>query len=160
MPSRRSAIQMDEHELTAFLAEPGHTMSVATLFPSGEVHLTALWYGFTAEGELGFTTYATSQKALNLGRDPRITVLVEAGSSYSELRGVQIIGRGELSSSDAVKRELSKSIGYRYPMKSKARGGGLPCRVAVMIHPMKVSSWDHSKLTVAGEEAEVQRTQL
>src|SRR3979411_1329137 len=35
-------------------------------------------------------TYAASQKVRNLERDPRVTLQVEAGEAYAELRGVML----------------------------------------------------------------------
>ena len=35
-------------------------------------------------------TYAASQKAVNIARDPRATLQVEAGEAYGELRGVMV----------------------------------------------------------------------
>lgn len=139
---------MDQEEVTAFLAEPGQTMTVGTLLADGRPHLTAVWYGFTADGTLGFTSYAASQKTKNLCADPRITVLVEHGQRHDELRGVQILGQAELNSAMAVKAEISASVAARYPAKPHARGTeqALLRRVAVLIRPQRVTSWDHRKL--------------
>jgi hypothetical protein len=146
--NQRAAIRMDDEEFTAFLAEQGQIMTVGTLLAAGRSHLTAVWYGYTADGTLGFTCYAASQKARNLGADPRGTVLVERGKEHSELRGVQILGRAELSSAMAVKAEISASAAARYPDKPHARGTeqALLRRVAVLIRPERVISWDHRKL--------------
>lgn len=143
---------MSGAEVQAALAIPGQTMIVATLLPDGRPHLTAVWYGYTRDGQLGFTAYSASQKIRNLRRDPRITVLVEAGNEHGELRGVQITGRAALDESLPVKLQLSDSIDRRYPgtpgrsdpEKAMAR------RVAVLIEPQHVASWDHRKLATAG----------
>ncbi len=54
-----------------------------------------MWYGFY-EGKPAFETFTKSQKILNLRRDDRISVLVEDGDAYEKLRGVEIVGRGEV----------------------------------------------------------------
>lgn len=148
MTNQRAAIQMNDEEVAAFLSEPGQSMTVATLLGDGRPHLTAVWYGFAADGSLGFTTYAASQKARNLCADPRVTVLVERGQEHSGLRGVQILGRAELSSAMAVKAEISASVAARYPARPHADGPELALarRVAVLIRPQRVVSWDHRKL--------------
>jgi PPOX class probable F420-dependent enzyme len=148
MTSKRAAIRMDDGEVAAFLAEPGQTMTVGTILADGRPHLTAVWYGFTEAGTLGFTCYATSQKARNLGADPRIAVLVENGREHAELRGVQILGLAEFSAAMSVKAEISASVAARYPAKPHARGSDqvLRRRVAVLIRPLRVTSWDHRKL--------------
>jgi PPOX class probable F420-dependent enzyme len=150
MADQRAAIRMDDAEVASLLAE-GQVMTVATLLPDGQPHLTAVWYGFTADGTLGFTTYAASQKAANLGRDPRITVMVEYGGEHSALRGVQIAGWARLSSAIPVKLALSASIAARYPAKRQAVDPeqAMAKRVAVLISPVSITSWDHRKLAAA-----------
>ena len=77
---------MTDDELRDFLAEQdGH--QCATLGPNGRPHLVPLWY-VPDGGELVGWTYAKSQKAKNLERDPRATVGIEDGVQYQELRGV------------------------------------------------------------------------
>lgn len=146
--SGRRDVRMADHEIVAMLAETGRTMTVATVSPDGRPHLTAVWYGFAEDGTIGFTTYPSSQKAVNLARDRRITVLVEAGEEHASLRGVQIAGLAELDGSMAVKVELSRSVAARYPGRTRPSDSdrAMARRVAVLIHPQTVSSWDHRKL--------------
>ena len=47
-------------------------------------------------GRIAFWTYGRSQKIRNLERDPRISLLVEDGEDYFELRGVSISGTAEM----------------------------------------------------------------
>ena len=91
---RRRQIRMDEAELAAFL-ETQRTVVCATVGPSGRPHLVALWY-VPAGGRLDCWTYAASQKARNLERDPRATLLTEAGATYQELRGASLECDAEL----------------------------------------------------------------
>ena len=70
-------------------------MQVATNGPRGWPHVMPLWY-VVRDGEIWIWTYAKSQKVKNLERDPRATLLVEAGTEYLELRGVQIEAEAEL----------------------------------------------------------------
>ena len=86
MPSRRDLIRMTDEEGDAFLNER-QTMNIGTIGPDGNIHMVAMWYGFTPDGNPAFETFAKSQKVVNLERDDRITVLVEDGGDYSALRG-------------------------------------------------------------------------
>jgi nitroimidazol reductase NimA-like FMN-containing flavoprotein (pyridoxamine 5'-phosphate oxidase superfamily) len=70
-------------------------MSVATVGPDGRPHLVAMWYGFI-DGAPAFWTYAKAQKIVNLRRDPRLTCMVEDGSAYNELRGVELVADAQL----------------------------------------------------------------
>ncbi|MDZ7732092.1 MAG: pyridoxamine 5'-phosphate oxidase family protein [Acidimicrobiia bacterium] len=92
--SRRDLIRMTEAEIEEFLGGR-HTMNIATFGPDGNIHLVAMWYGFL-DGQPAFETFAKSQKVKNLRRNPEITVLVEDGETYDELRGVEMVGRAEI----------------------------------------------------------------
>src|SRR5689334_3004870 len=94
MPSRRDLIKMTSAEADAFLTGR-HSMSVATVGAEGRIHLVAMWYGFL-DGAPAFWTYGRSQKIVNLRRDPRLTCLVETGETYDTLKGVELVGRGEV----------------------------------------------------------------
>ncbi len=79
---------MSGEEVRAFLAEM-MVMQCATNGPRGLPHMTPLWFVGDA-AELRGWTYAKSQKARNLERDPRATLGVEDGVQYHELRGVML----------------------------------------------------------------------
>jgi hypothetical protein len=90
MAKQRDLVSMSPSEVSALLAA-SRKVQLGTLNPDGSVHLVTMFYGLI-DGQIAFWTYRTSQKALNLARDPRITCLVEDGSDYFELRGVQLRG--------------------------------------------------------------------
>jgi hypothetical protein len=93
--SRREQIRMSDTEVAAFLAEE-RIVTCATAGPRGWPHLMPLWYVLRdpPEGRPGpriwAWTYAASQKVRNLERDSRVTLQVEAGEAYEELRGVML----------------------------------------------------------------------
>ena len=151
VPKRRDLIRMTDEEVDDFL-QGRHTMNIATFGPDGKIHLVAMWYGFTADGNPAFETFAKSQKVLNAERDDRITVLVEDGEEYAELRGVEIVGRAVIHRDEGVLFEVAKSVARRYfgvetEEDAEAVAVGLmQKRVAVEIVPEKVVSWDHTKL--------------
>lgn len=147
--SQRGRIAMTAEEVEAFL-QGTRIINVATVGPGGQLHLVAMWYGFL-RGAPALWTYARSQKVVNLRRDARITCLVEDGDSYDRLRGVELVGRGEiLEGSDDV-AAVGASVLARYTAtmdpearQALARTGAK--RVAVRIAVQRVVSWDHAKL--------------
>src|SRR5579859_2322418 len=106
--SRRSLITMNEEEIQAFLQEE-RTLQVATIDHDGYPHLVAMWY-VLLDGQVAFWTYARSQKAVNLRRDPRLTCLVETGERYDELRGVQIKGQAIIRDEGETVLRLGEAI--------------------------------------------------
>ena len=151
MPSRRELVQMSEQEIHDFLHER-QTMNIATFGPDGNIHLVAMWYGFTSDGRPAFETFSKSQKVKNLERDPRITVLVEDGDEYGELRGVELVGTAEVTDDPEVLMPIARSVVERYmgvtdPKDLDAVAEGLARkRSAIIINAEKTVSWDHKKL--------------
>src|SRR5579875_1798773 len=84
---------MSEAERDAFLAEQ-RTCRVATTGPDGP-HATPLWYVWDGDA-LWLYSIVRSRRWADLRRDPRVGVVVDAGTDYFELRGVEITGRVEV----------------------------------------------------------------
>jgi PPOX class probable F420-dependent enzyme len=146
MASRRDQIRMSDDEVRAFLAEQ-MVMTVGTIGPNGRPHLMALWYVPDGLGMTGWT-YAKSQKAKNLERDPRATIQVETGVQYHELRGVMMECDVEL---DRDAQPYGLVLFERYAGKLDESVTAMvekqaPKRVGLRFTPTRIVSWDHSKL--------------
>ena len=147
--NQRSTIVMTTAEVDAFLREQ-RTATMCSLHPNGSIHAVAMWYGFL-DGALAVETKSRSQKAQNLRRDPRLTVLVEAGRAYQELRGVELVGHGEIIEDPGQLWEIGVSVFDRNiePYREELRPAVeamLNKRVGVRLHVDRVVSWDHRKL--------------
>jgi PPOX class probable F420-dependent enzyme len=148
MPSRRDQIKMSEEEVRGFLAEQ-MVVQVATIGPRGWPHVVALWY--VPDGtELTGWTYAKSQKAKNLERDPRATAAVEDGVEYQELRGVMLECEVELERETGRVAAVGEALVDRYgggsPEMKELFRAQAPRRVGLRFHPRRIVSWDHRKL--------------
>ena len=147
--SRRDQIRMSDAEIEDFLAGR-HTMNVASFNHDGTIHLVAMWYA-VLDGDAVFWTFGKSQKILNLQRDPRITLLVEAGDEYSELIGVEIVGQASvITDRDEIMR-IGEAVYERYfgevtdEVRPFVELTGAK-RFGVRIKADRVVSWDHKKL--------------
>lgn len=141
---------MTAQEVEAFLQEQ-KTMSIATIAKDGRPHLVAMWYAFL-DGVPCFWTFAKSQKVVNLRRDPRITCMVEAGETYDQLRGVELIARANISENEDEVLRFGVAEFERY-QGMKIIEALLPQvqrmankRVVVKIEVERIVSWDHRKL--------------
>lgn len=156
MPKQRDRVRMSDAEIAAMLAG-NRKVQLATLNPDGYPHLVTMYYALV-DGKIAFWTYRTSQKALNLARDPRITCLVETGEAYFDLRGVQIQGTVEtITDLDAVLR-IGLAIGdVMGGSQAASAGAGSEAiadyvanaarkRYGYIVDPVRVVSWDHAKL--------------
>jgi len=147
---RRKAIALTPEEQRRYLEE-SRTIILTTLDRHGYPHAVAMWYVADPDGTVLMTTFAKSQKAVNLRRDPRCALLIESGGKYDELKGLLIRGRASLDPDtehilDLLARVHEKynrtpAGGLREAMRAQARK-----RVLVRVHPERVSSWDHRKL--------------
>jgi PPOX class probable F420-dependent enzyme len=144
---QRARIAMTGDEVAAFLAA-SHKLQLATVNRDGTPHLVPMFYALL-DGLIHLWTYAKSQKARNLERDPRLTCLVEAGEAYHELRGVMVYGTAERITDP--ERVLAVGLAVAERM---AGGAAVPReavehtarkRVAFAVHPTRVVSWDHRK---------------
>ena len=147
---QRDVIRMTEQEVDEFLLGR-HTMSLATINHDATVHLVAMWYGFL-EGCVAIETKTKSQKVRNLRRDPRMTCMVEAGDTYEELRGVELVGTAEIVEEPERMWEMGVNLFERYQgayteeMRPFVEAM-LHKRVVVKLHVDRVVSWDHRKLS-------------
>ena len=66
--------------------------------------------GVVVDGLIVFETYTSSQKVVNLERDPRITVLLEDGLEYNNLRGVMIKGTANLVSEPTEVKQIAREV--------------------------------------------------
>lgn len=151
MPSRRDQIRMSDGELQAFLEEQ-RIVHVATLGPRARPHLVPLWY-VLHDGELRGWTYAASQKARNLERDPHATLSIDDGVQYHELRGVMMECDVEVErDSDRVATygiALFERYGGEDELAPEVREMVLKQarkRVGLRFVPTRTVTWDHRKL--------------
>ncbi|AXB48445.1 pyridoxamine 5'-phosphate oxidase family protein [Amycolatopsis albispora] len=147
--NQRKQIVMSEEEIARFLEEQ-RVATLATVGPSGQPHLVAMWYGLI-DGVLWFETKAKSQKAVNLRRDGRATVMVETGHTYDALRGVAMEGRATIVEDPDALWAVGVSVWERYngPYSDEVKPMVefmLAKRVAVRFDAERVRSWDHRKL--------------
>ena len=151
--SLRDEIKMSEEELSSFL-KTQISLQIGTINKDGSPHLTTMWYFYDGESFV-FHTYTKSQKIINLQKDPRITLLTEAGSQYSDLQGIIVYGNAEIiNGKDSLEEVIRymEMVGEKYikdeegaqyieGMKLQA-----PKRSVVIVKPSKFISWDHTKI--------------
>src|SRR4051794_15591985 len=90
---RGRRIAMDVAERDEFLRSE-RTCRVATVGSDGAPHVTPLWFLWDGSA-LWLTSIVRSQRWTDLQRDGRVSVVVDAGDEYTDLRGVEIRGVAE-----------------------------------------------------------------
>lgn len=150
--SRRDQIKLTENERLQLLDEE-RVVIATTIGPRGWPHSMPLWF-VVRDGEIWAWTFGKSQKVRNLERDPRCTLLVEAGEQYQELRGVQIEAEAEIIRDHEIVLAFAKELTVRYSdgiseIDGDAAAGleaQVPKRVALRFRAVRTASWDHRKL--------------
>ena len=152
MAGRRDEIKLTAAEQAELLASE-RVVVVSSIGPRGWPHSMPMWF-VVREGEIWVWTYAKSQKVRNLERDRRATLLVETGSEYTELRGIQIEAEAELVRDPERVAEFGTELTVRYAEGIESVEGDAAAalraqaakRVAIRFEPRRVASWDHRKL--------------
>lgn len=139
---------MTPAEIDAFLAEQ-HTCRVATIGPDGP-HATPLWFGWDGS-HLWLYSITRSRRWADVTSDPRVSVVVDAGGDYFDLRGVEISGRAEIvgevprtgDTSDALVAVEAQFAGKYFGLDEMFHDGK---HAWLRVTPTKIASWDFRKL--------------
>jgi Predicted flavin-nucleotide-binding protein len=141
---------MSDDEVTAFIRE-SRKLQLGTINPDGTPHMVTMFYGLT-DDLISFWTYRKAQKTYNLARDPRVTCLIEAGDDYAELRGVMVYGKVRRLDAPEDVLGVGMTVAQRMtgetdpePLRDYVEHTGRK-RVAFLVEPTRVVSWDHRKL--------------
>lgn len=144
---------MSSTAIQEFLRGP-HIGVLSTIDHLGFPHAVGIYYSGDLD-EVSMWVYGKSQKVRNVERDPRCSVLVEAGEPYADLKGVLLRGEGRIERDRDAIYELGRVIYERYfyprtgipfdqgPRERIAKQSEK--RVCLVVAPKRVASWDHSK---------------
>ena len=145
----RELMKMDDDEVTAFLSDNVRA-HVSTVRKDGTPHVVPMAY-VILDGEIAFWADNISQKMVNLQNDQRVSIVVDDGVDFQELRGVQVTGTATLHDDAETNERIADLFALKAPEEHRdgARSMLLALaaeRTAVTVHPTRVASWDHRKL--------------
>lgn len=140
---------MTDVERDEFLAAE-RTCRVATIGADGP-HATPLWFVWH-DSAVWLYSIVRSQRWTDVQRDPRISVVIDAGRDYAELRGAEITGRAEVVGE--IPRTGEPHVGLRpveHAFAQRYFDGaphmGYDGRHAwLRVSPRKITTWDFRKL--------------
>jgi nitroimidazol reductase NimA-like FMN-containing flavoprotein (pyridoxamine 5'-phosphate oxidase superfamily) len=142
---RRRQIQLSETEQAAFFAA-NRKAALATLDNDGYPHLVAMTYG-VKDGMFYMTSYAKAQKVLNIRRNSKVGLMIEAGGVYAELKGVMVRGVCDIiEGEDAVRDAWAIISGNSATPRRRETNDSAAKRVVLKVRPLRIVSWDHSQL--------------
>jgi PPOX class probable F420-dependent enzyme len=130
--------RLTKSEIDAFLDER-HTLVIATHRRDGSAHLTTVWYRWDGDA-FWISTNRDRAKYLNIARDPRVSVLVDAPpreTSVAATGMAEVVAQGDDAYDGAlaiVGRYVDDAAGYL------AERHGEP-RALIRIRPERMTSW-------------------
>jgi PPOX class probable F420-dependent enzyme len=140
--NRRQQIRLTPDEQAAFLRQH-HKAAFATIDKDGFPHVVGMNY-VVKDGAFYMTSYGKAQKVLNVRRNSRVALMVEAGDSYAELQGVMVRGHCEIIEDPEAVRATFALRAERRPSPGALASAAK--RVVLKVLPHRVTSWDHRKL--------------
>lgn len=144
----RRRMAMTDEERDAYLAAE-RTCRIATVSADGRPHVTPLWFAWH-EGSLWLYSITRSRRFAEILADPRVSVVVDGGHDFFELKGVEITGTAEvvgdvprLDSPDPALTSVEAVMAEKYFGGHFVYDGR---HAWLRIVPETIVSWDHAKI--------------
>ena len=145
---RARRIAMAKDELDAFLADE-RMCRLGSVDGEGAPHVSPLWFVWDGSA-LWLHSVVKSQRWVNLMRDPRVSVAVDGGVGYGELRGVELLGRVEVIGDVPRGDEPNPDTATPEQLWAGKYTGGVfrsdGKHAWLRLAPEKIVSWDFRKL--------------
>jgi hypothetical protein len=139
---------MSDDERDAFLRSE-RTCRVASLGADGAPHVTPLWFAWDGTA-LWLTSLVRSQRWTDLLRDDRVSVVVDAGDDFDELRGVELKGHAVPVGEAPRTGEPVPELDVPEQLFADKYAGGTVFHDGrhawLRITPDKIQSWDFRKI--------------
>ena len=135
--------EMTRDEIYAWLDDGPQWIRMATVGRDGYPHVVPIGY-FRLGDEI--VVPIRGQREVNVRRNPKVSLVLDAGTSRSDLKGVVIQGDATVVDDPAERLELTRA-GARArgvaeaELPTESRAG----RTFARVRPTKIASWDESK---------------
>ena len=150
------AITLSQQEIDDFLTK-GHTLIVTCLDKDGYPHTTPVWFVYM-DGHVTFRARGNTWKAKHLARSQKISVLVETGERWRDLKAVMIRGRAVPILDEATQQRYDRMLDEKYAsfreastnMPQSTRTFYSVTKVYYRVIPeKKITTWDNQKIRLA-----------
>ena len=124
-------------------SKPGWT-ALTTIGPDGFPHTVPLGY-FRLDNEILMGVRSNTRKLQNIQDNPKVSLLLESGSSMQDIKGLMVQGTATVHSDPEetlhFAREAARRRGVAEPdLPTEARQGA----VYIKVTPARFRSWDYS----------------
>lgn len=132
-------------EAHAFLDSRPGWITLTTLGRDGYPHSVPIGY-FRLGDEIFVGCRHPTQKTLNVERDPRVSLMIESGSSMQDIRGLLVQGDADVITDDGERLRLGREAARQRGVAdadlptAPAAGGAY-----IRVRPRRMISWDYGK---------------
>ena len=144
---RGRSLAMTDAEREEFLLTQ-RTCRIGTI-SNGRPHLSAVWFVWHGD-ELWINSVVRSQRWTDMERNPSVSVIVDDGHDFGELRGVEMVGRAEVigevprrGEPESQLVEPERLFAAKYSDGTFRYDGG---HAWFRVIPDKIVSWDLGKM--------------
>ena len=135
---------MSKDESHEFLDDRPGWMQFTSIGPDGYPHTVPI--GFFRMGDDLYTGgRASTQRAKNIARDPRVSALLETGGSMDDIKGLLVQGDAEMVTDAAAVLILMREAWKQRGAEGDAPAEAPPGTAYIRIVPRRYISWDYSK---------------
>ncbi|HVL32043.1 MAG TPA: pyridoxamine 5'-phosphate oxidase family protein [Actinomycetota bacterium] len=153
MPIPREQLRLSPEELDELLTA-NRTLRIGTVSPDGWPHVVPLWFVWH-DGAIWVNNLRRSKRSRDLAAGSPVSLCVDDGEEYLELRGAVLYGRFEEATDDPSLDAVRAAFGAKY--WTGATVPDLSSHVWLRMRPEKTVSWDFRKIP-AGRDKRVEAT--
>ena len=136
---------MTNDEANAFLDSKPGWIVLTTISREGYPHSVPIGY-FRLGDDIYMGCRTGTQKLKNIERNPRVSLLVEAGSTMQDIKGVMIQGDASVvTTPDEVLRLMREAARLRGTPEDQLPTEARPSAAYIRVVRRKVISWDYGK---------------
>lgn len=137
--------KLTAEEANAFLDSRPGWVTLTTLGRDGYPHSVPIGY-FRLGDEIYIGCRHPTQKTRNIERDPRVSVLIESGSTMADIKGLMIQGDADIVTDDAERLRLAREAArQRGVAEADLPDAPAPGGAYIRVRRRRVISWDYAK---------------
>lgn len=136
---------MTAEEVQAFLDSRPGWIALTTISKSGFPHTVPIGY-FRLGDNIYMGCRAGTQKLKNIERNPKVSLMLEAGKTMGDIKGVCIQGHATVyTEPDDLLRLAREAAKLRGTPESDLPTEARPGAAYIRVQPEKIISWDYAK---------------
>lgn len=143
-------VRMTDDEVKAFLDAKPSWIILSTFGPNGYPHSVPIGY-FRLGSDVYLGCRAATQKIKNIERNPKVSLVLESGSTRQDIKGIMIQGHATVYTDPDNKLRLSREAArLRGVPESELPQEARPGAAYIRVEPRRIFSWDYGRETDNG----------